>query len=960
MQIIVTGTRFQTPNASSPAPVTVVGAEDLLHQGTSKVENLLNNLPQVNAGLMDTANGVSELPLTGTATVDLRGIGAFRTLVLMNGNRINPGDAVNPSADLHTIPEILIKRVEVLTGGASSIYGSDAVAGVVNFVMDTDFVGSKLLLQGSGNLGSNGNSGLQAIEASSGINPPTGNPFDGKTINLAGAYGMTFADDAGHVEVYAGYRHNGGILASSRDVSACTLQETGSSYACVLDATTSVGQFVPYDTTGTVPGNAYTLAGGTTLRPVNGPADYYNPQPLTILRPDTRYNAGMFAQFSFNRHAEAYLEGNFTHDYTSVFYGGSSGSSWPLSPNPDGTALPTFAIPCNDPLLSASEIATICTANGLAATDTATVGIGRRNIEAGPLEDTFRHSSYRILAGLKGSINDHWSYDSNLQYGKVTSQERLLNDVSLSRFTNALDIVNNNGNPTCRSVVNGTDPGCVPYNLWSVGGVTPAAVRYITGSGGQSGYATQLVADAQALGDLGAYGLKSPWAADPLRLAVGAEYRRESISLTPDAAFLSGDLIGANSAGAAGSPTFGTFHVSEAFTEIKIPLVTDKPLAESLNLDLSDRYAKYHPQGAANAYNLGADWAPVRQVRFRTSYSRAIRAPNGHELFRTQEGSSQPIADPCAGQTPTASQAQCSLTGVTAAEYGHIPTATSVNVLSGGNPNAKPEKANTVTTGVVFTDFEWAPSLLLSVDYWRIRIKNYIGGIAASASLDNCISTGNPVFCNVIQRDAAGSLSGGNPFTGGHIVSGTVNTGSYEESGVDIAGQYVLATDSAGKWSFTFNGSKAIDNRIQTDLTAPQFDCTGLYGPSCSGNGPTSPIPRWRHSLRTTWAMQPFEVSLNWRFIGALSFEGTSAVFGEGGKVFPVDSHVANFSYFDLDAGYSLTSNIKVDLGVNNLLNKQPPVIGFSANPLLVNGNMLSGIYDPFGREIFAELSARF
>ena len=947
-EVVVTGSRFQTPNASSPAPVTIVGAADFLHQGTAKVEDLLNTLPQVNTGLTDTAYGAGVFPLTGTATVDLRGIGAFRTLVLMNGRRVNPGDAVNPSADLHTIPEALIKRVEVLTGGASAIYGSDAIAGVVNFVMDDRFVGTKLVVQGNGYYGTNDNMGVRNTLLASGVSAPTGNVFDGKTVNVSAAYGTNFAGGAGHIEAYAGYRHNGGILRSSRDFSACTLAEAGSSYSCLLDGTTPSGQFVSPS------GASYTLAAGGTMRPYDPAKNAYNPASLqSMLSPDTRYDAGVFGQYRFNDHAQGYLEAQLTDDHTIVQYE-MSGTS-PTGAGPGGP----FSVPCNDPLLTADEVNVFCTRNGLAATDTAQVMIGRRNIEGGPVQDSFRHSSYRMVLGLKGEINDAWTYDGSVNYGKVTAHERLSNDFSISRLANALDVVSVNGKPTCQSVVDGSGPGCVPYNIWSPGGVTPAALGYVTQGGTNDGYATQAVADIQAVGDLGQYGLKSPWAVDGLGLAAGAEYRDEVINTHPSQSYITNDLVVASAAGLVQTkPAAGSFHVSEAFAELKVPLLKDKPLAQSLNLDLADRIAEYSPQGTANAYNFGADWAPIRTVRFRSSYSRAIRAPNGHELFLAQQTTAGNFADPCSGPTPTATQAQCALTGVTAAQYGNIPAATQVRVLQGGNPKLRPEVANTFTAGVVLTNFEWAPSLLLSVDYWRIRIKQYLGSIPAATTLSSCLASGNPTFCGLVVRDAAGSLA----TTGsGYIVQTNINTGSYGESGIDVAGQYTLPLRSAGAVTLTFNGTKAIDNPIVVYPTASVLDCIDLYGPSCTGSGPTSPVPNWRHSLRATWSLKKLEVSLNWRYIGSMSFEGTSQYSSVNGEtVFPVDAHVGSYSYFDLDTGYDLTSSVNVHLGVNNLLNKQPALVGYSSNPGLVNGNVLAGMYDPFGREIFAELTARF
>ena len=947
-EIIVTGTRFKTSNASSPAPITVVGGDELVHQGTAKIEDLIDSLPQANAGLMDSDNGAGVTPLTGTTTVDLRGLGSFKTLVLMNGRRINPGDAVQPSPDLHTIPEILLKRVEVETGGASSIYGSDAIAGVVNFVLDTNFVGSKLLVQGSGNYYGNDDTRIQAVDRASGVTPATGNVFDGKTINIAAVHGLNFAGDAGHIEFYAGYRHNSGILTSSRDFSACTLTETGSSFACQLDGTTPAGQFVD------AAGNSWAGGPNGSLHPFNPVTDGYNAYPITMLRPDTRYQAGTFAQFKINEHAQLYLEGTFTHDYTTVFYSGPSGTS-----PPGATPGNSFQVPCNDPLLSASEVSVLCTANGLGPTAIATIGIGQRTLGLGPLEDAFSHNSSRLLVGVKGEINSNWTYDSALQVGKVNSHEKVVNDVSIARMTNALDVVSVNGTPTCASVVNSTDPNCTPYNVWGTGPVTPAALNYVREDGAQNSFAQQIIADVQAVGDLGSYGLKTPWANDSFGLAVGAEYRDQRISNQPNQAYLTGDLVTMGTV----HSTLGTYHVSEAFAELKAPLVHDRPGIYDLSLDLSDRVAKYSPQGGVNAYGFDAVFAPVREVRFRGSLSRAVRAPNGHELFLSEWLVQQQTPDPCAGPNPTATAAQCALTGVSAAQYGHIAASNTVNVIFGGSPDIKPEISHSVTGGVVLTNFSSAPTLLFSADYWRIHIDKFIGAVAASTSLAGCMTTGAPVFCNLIQRDSQGSLSIGNSPSSGHVLAITTNTGSYEQSGIDFAAQYIAKLPAAGSLEFTFNGSYQINNTIAVVPGQPVVDCTALFGAGCTQVGPTSPIPRWRHTLRTTWTQGKYTTSLNWRFLGALSFEGTSSKYGQyltSNPTFPVDARVANYSYFDLETGLNVTPKVSVHVGINNLLGKRPPIIGYQANPLLQNGNLLSGVYDSFGREIFAELSATF
>lgn len=265
-EVVVTGSRLSTVNSSNPSPVLVVDGSELLHQGTSKAEDLLNSLPQANSGLTLGANGPSVAPLTGTATADLRGIGAFRTLVLIDGKRTAPGDPINPSADLNTVPSALVRRVEVLTGGASAIYGSDAVAGVVNFILDTQFTGFKLDVEGGINRGDNNNNGLQSIQRDSGLVPATGTVYDGRTVDVSAVFGQDIFGQKGHVTAYAGYRHLQAIAGSSRDFSGCTLIETGSSYQCLLDGTTAAGQFVPAS------GNPLTLdtTNGHAFRPLGG------------------------------------------------------------------------------------------------------------------------------------------------------------------------------------------------------------------------------------------------------------------------------------------------------------------------------------------------------------------------------------------------------------------------------------------------------------------------------------------------------------------------------------------------------------------------------------------------------------------------------------------------------------------------------------------------------------------
>ncbi len=955
--IVVTGSRLSSANATSPSPIVVLDNEELLHQGTPRAEDFLNSLPQVNSGLTLGANGASVAPLTGTATADLRGIGAFRTLVLVNGRRTAPGDPINPSADLNTIPSALIKRVEVLTGGASAIYGSDAIAGVVNFIMDTGFTGLKVDLEGGINRGSNNRGDLQSVERASGVTPPTSSVYDGGSMDLSVVFGKDIFGGNGHVTAYAGYRHAQSVTGASRDFSSCTLTETGTSYACLLDPTSAGGQFVPSAGAGT----PLTLdaANGHAFRAF-GAGDAFNPAPYQYLqRPDTRYNLGAFASYKFSEAANLYTEAQYTDSKTSVRYE-------PSGTTPTGAGLSVFGVPCSNPLLSASQLNDLCTSQGLVnPTDIAQVAIGRRNIEGGQRADEFHHQSYRIVLGIKGEISEPWSYDASVTHGRVNERETLTNDISSNNLTNALNVVSVGGVPTCQSVVDGSDPSCVPYNIYSVGGVTPAALKYITRGGMQSGFAERTIVTAELIGDLEKYGVKSPLAGSGFGVALGAEHRSESVRYNPDAAYATGDLLVSGAA----HPTEGTFRVSEAFAEIKMPLIEDQPWTKSLVLNASDRYAQYHPQGNVNAFGLGLEWAPISPIRLRGSISRAVRAPNAYELFSSQVLGQPGGTDPCAGsfaagaQTPSASLAECARSGVAAAQYGHIADQTSINVVTGGNPNLKPETADSVTMGFVLTPFT---NLLFSADYWRIKVKQYVGGVPGAFSLNTCLATGDAFYCGLIHRDINGSLSTGNGAGAGRIYGTRFNTGTYGNKGVDFEGRYILDLESmhamAGNLTFSFTGSLALENPIDVTPGTPEFDCTGYYGVNCSGAGPTSPVPRWRHRLRTTWENKHgVELSLNWRHIGHMKSESLSgnAVIATN-TAYAVDSHIGAYDYFDIDGNYDVTPHFNVRVGVNNLADKKPPVTGFFANPGLVNGNMTAGMYDTLGRYLFLGLTAKY
>ncbi|MHB8529836.1 MAG: TonB-dependent receptor domain-containing protein, partial [Caulobacteraceae bacterium] len=523
------------------------------------------------------------------------------------------------------------------------------------------------------------------------------------------------------------------------------------------------------------------------------------------------------------------------------------------------------------------------------------------------------------------------------------------------------DVVSVNGVPTCASVVDGSDPACVPYDIFTVGAVTPASANYISAGGVQHGFADQIVVSGDVVAQLGKYGVRSPLAREGVGLVGGAEFRQEGIGNTPSSEFVTGDLAFTSPS----KPFGGTYRVYEVFGEAHVPLIADRPFFRSLSLDLTDRFAHYSLQGSVNSYKIGGDWSPVRGFRARATYSQAIRAANGHELFQANTIQQFPVSDPCSGPTPAATLAQCQNSGVTAAEYGRLPDTNSFNYVTGGNIRLRPETAKTLTVGGVFTP-PGIPGLWASIDYWDIKIDGYIGQFAPNATLTNCLATGNPLFCDLVQRDASGSLSLGQGLSAGHVIATQVNTGSFAERGIDFEANYVMPLDrlsvrDAGEITWRFVGSLALDSAIAVNPSEGVFDCTGLFGPTCTGEGPNSPVPTWRHQLRLTWKKPGLpELSLNWRFVAHIHSELASIYPHLQSTAFPVDEKIPAYNYIDLAMNMDIFHKYNLRAGINNVFDKRPPVIGASANPQVTPGNMAAQVYDIFGRYIYVGLTANF
>ena len=525
-EVVVTGSRIPQPNLTAISPITAVSAAEVKLEGTTRVEDLLNNLPQVFASQGSTVSNGSN----GTATVDLRGLGDNRTLVLIDGKRVVPGDPGAPAVDLNFIPAQLIDRVEVDTGGASAVYGSDAVSGVVNFIMKKDFSGVQLDAQYSFYQHDNDDTGLESIIKAHNYAYPTGNISDGYQTSVSAIVGVNAPDGKGNITAYATYRSAQAVLEADRDYTACTLAETGSTFACGGSSTTSPPRL--YLVTGApgatgTNGASYTTVGtgsGTTLRAYNGATDAFNYGPYNYLqRPDTRYTAGAYGHYEINPKADVYTSLMFMDDDSTaqiapggIFYGTN------------------FNVPCNNPYLTSAEISTFC-GGSTSAANSFTLRPGKRNVEGGGRQSEFRHTDYRLQIGMKGDLDKAWSYDGYVQYATDIETSSAQNYFSTARIQTALS-------PTLCSAA----AGCVLYNLFQGGGstVTPAQLAYIEVPGYTGGTTVEQTANFTLTGKLGEYGIKSPWADDGIGIALGSEYRREFISEYADAETQAGDLVG--------------------------------------------------------------------------------------------------------------------------------------------------------------------------------------------------------------------------------------------------------------------------------------------------------------------------------------------------------------------------------------------------------------------------------
>jgi outer membrane receptor protein involved in Fe transport len=923
-RVEVTGSRIPALNTEGSSPITTLSAKDIKADGPKNTEDLLNNLPQVFASQgAAISNGA-----TGTATVDLRGMGASRTLVLVNGKRLPSGSATTTAADLNEIPSQLIQRVEVLTGGAGAVYGSGAVAGVVNFIMKDNFTGVEVQANMAGNNHQQHDDEAQAVVNKKGYPLPGNKNFDGKKYDFSLLAGANFAENKGNATFFMSYKHADPLLQSARDYSSCSLGASDPGFACSGSGTSiaRIGSYTPD-------------ASGNPRKYVSA-TDAYNFGPVNFFqRPSDQYNFNSTLHYDINENARLYSDFN-VHEYTTdaqiaaggIFYGQQA----------------TLAY--ENPLLNAAWR----TALGLAKPgDSVTVSVGKRNVEGGPRNSHISDVSFREVLGVKGSVGG-WSYDLFGQFARVNHQDSATGYFSTRLIGKALDVIPDpkTGKPVCRSVVDGSDPNCVPYNLYTQGGITKEALAYLQTSGSNTGYTQQSVFGINLGNDLGAYGIKLPTASDGVGVSVGYEQRVEKLVLSPDMENQTGDLSGS---GGPTVPVAGAYNVKEAYGEVRVPLLDNMMLAKRLDLSASYRRSNYSTGSDTNTYGVGIDWQPVDIARVRASVQRAARAPNIFDLYTPRAVAlAGPTDDPCGGEKPKASQQACAWTGLPANLYGKVAenSTNQYNGMTGGNPDVKPETADTVTFGIVLDPVR---DLTISVDAFHLKIKNAIQAANAQSVFQQCLTTGNSLYCSLIHRDSLGSLW---LLPTGYVEAGTTNIGSAGTSGADIGASYRARLGGMGSLDFALNGTYVKSYTVENLPGQGTYDCAGLYGPTCN-----TPTPKWRHKFRASWS-SPYnmDLALTWRYFHSVKNDMLDSNPQLAGELDTQrDDHLASRSYIDLNAAYRFNKKLTLALGVNNLFDKDPPTASSSSvGTSYGNGNTYPQVYDSYGRYIYVNLTYRF
>ena len=942
-RIEITGSRIKTLGATSNSPITSVAAAEINSSQPSAVEEVIRGLPAAVPAIgPGTNNGTN-----GTASIDLRGLGSQRNLVLMNGRRLPPA-TLGGSVDTNIIPVSLLERIDLVTGGASAVYGADAISGVVNFVLKKNFTG---------------------IEATATYGVSDRN--DAKKYRSDVTLGANLADGRGNVVLNLSTTRTTPLTQGERDYGLVQRDPTTGNAG---GSTTAVPAYFVG-----IPGLGARVVdpAAGVLRPA-AVSDQYNFNPPNFYQtPLERTQITAMGRFTINDHAEVYAEllntkakvisnlaptGSFTTAY-SLPVGNPFLEQGVRNQLCSSFLTAELAKPLTGPnpalLQNPAVVAGLQPANCVAGNTTEVrLSLRRRFVELGPRINDFDNTTQNFTVGLRGAlpILENWSYDAYLQKGTSEQVAARVNWGSFSKVQQALRATNAT---TCTVNTN----GCVPINLFgALGTITPAMLNFVNLSTVQTTRVEQTVSNVSISGDLGA--VKSPLSKNRIGVAIGLEQRKLNAGNRSDGPTqIQNEVLGT------GAPTpdrSGSFQLSEGFVEAQVPLAEGMVGIHSLNFEGGYRSSEFKTTVSSKSYGswkYGFDYAPIKGLRFRAMQQRATRSPNVNELYApTVTGLAGVVQDYCSGakinvaasNTPGTLSNLCRLTGVPANQIGNVaaPSASQINNTTGGNPALAPEEADTTTIGFVFEP-DFAPGLSLTLDYYKIEINKAILSPSSIQVLDGCYTAAlnanldptKPLCASVNRDPVTGGLNGGLG-----TITPLTNFGKYNVDGIDIAVNYRLPLknvgfDGLGRIDFGLQATQYGKWRVQTRPDLAPIDCVGVYGSSC-GDQTGSPTTKTKWSQRTTWTMGDYAVGYNWRHLSAVVLDPI-----EQAGIFEPYKKIKAFDYVDFNAAWDVTKFLRVSLAVNNLFDKKPPIVGTGLSASTLNsGNTYPQTYDTIGR----------
>jgi outer membrane receptor protein involved in Fe transport len=905
-EVVVTGTRIKRRDFSSTSPLTTVSKEEFEFSGQPTLEGYLNQMPQLQPGHDRSSNN----PGSGTAQVNLRNLGPGRTLVMLNGRRFAPS-GVSSAVDMNNLPGALLQRVEIITGGASTVYGSDAIAGVINFITRNDFEG--LSFDGIYNISGEGDAEIWDVNV---------------------AYGHNLASGRGNITVFAGQYEREPLLASEREISRTpwtTDWVTTNLYPGGSSRTPDGVVFGPRADLGDGRPVQVTFNPDGTPRAFTRPDDLWNYAPVNYLQiPLNRKTFGIMGNLDISDSMEFYFEG--LHVQNEIRRN--------LAPAPLGA----FLVTNTDNPLWAPEMQSVL-AQWELEPGIAGMFFARRMLELGNRIFVGDKDYQRVAAGVRGEIWDGWDLDAWVTYTQADEIESILNNGSVSRLQQALLV-----NPATGGCF---DPsgGCVPADVFGAGRLSQEAVDFIRWQP-----LDNITSREQSLAAIVVTGQPFEIWSGPVDAAFGFEWREDQALFEADPILFSGDVIGIGG----DAPINGTENVWELYGETIFTLLESSQSDQKLDVELGVRWSDYKNAGSATTWKAGLDWRINDSWRLRAMMQHAVRAPNNAELFTTQGTFSDAVfgndaIDPCsASADPVGSgnREKCLTQGLSTDQLGvfehqaFYPT----DFIFGGNPDLQPESSDTFTAGLVISPIS-VPGLVVAIDYYRLEVTDTIGDIDAMFICFDPLNT-EGLFCDNIERDGTGNVF--------RITELVQNRGLLETDGVDVQVQYsfdlpgsLALIDDFAQLSVNSIWTHVFSNKFQENVVTSIDDCTGYFGWPCEQFS----NPDNRITTNINYASGPFMAHLTWRWIDGMTNASPkgSWIFGVPDPVLAIPE-LPSWSYFDLGFSYEIGDSTTLRFGVNNLADKEP---AFMADQSFAN-NTDSQMYDVFGRSYYLGVSYQF